>query len=206
MSSAWDDDVAMSSTYLTRRKINFSVFYGCNEMQSSKIEDLLGSAGDAISHPMLAPGILAELDRDRLVRRVKSILPSYLASTESLCCTSRDPESIMNRDGESTDELLYIYQNTSELMTGIRQAKRQIADMDRHISELDIEKKTYRKRIGPRKRTNTNFGRYFEPSGIETRFHERLLDIGAEYDDKLDECQMVLKGLNYTTQMVRQVH
>ncbi|OTB10408.1 hypothetical protein K445DRAFT_380161 [Daldinia sp. EC12] len=35
----------------------------------------------------------------------------------------------------------------------------------------------------------------------DTLIRERLSEIESEYDEKLDECHMVLSGLNFTTQM-----
>ncbi|KAI0844637.1 hypothetical protein F5Y00DRAFT_266365 [Daldinia vernicosa] len=206
-SSAWPDDIALSSTYLSHRKLSLSVFYGCNDEQSSNIERRLAEAGDAIYHPMLTPGILIELDRKRLVEEVESVLDPFVSSTEALCCTSRDPESILNREGESTDELLNLYNGTSELAKGIRKVKRQISDMCKHTHELEaifaitrIKWKS-RRRSGLGKKDRVQLDASLMSSNIETRIRERLTEIKSEYDEKLDECQMVLNGLNFTTQM-----
>ncbi|KAI2769286.1 hypothetical protein F4815DRAFT_489732 [Daldinia loculata] len=207
MSSAWPDDIALSSTYLSHKKLNLSVFYGCNDEQSSDIERRLGEAGDAIYHPMLTPGILIELDRNRLVEQVESVLDPFVASIEALCCTSRDLESILNKDGESTDELLSLYSDTSELAKGIRKVKRQISDMCKHTHELEAifaitrRKWKSRRKPGLGKKDRVQLDGSLMSSNIETRIRERLLEIKSEYDEKLDECQMVLDGLNFTTQM-----
>ncbi|KAI1656465.1 hypothetical protein F4813DRAFT_135484 [Daldinia decipiens] len=206
-SSAWPDDIALSSTYLSHRKLSLSVFYGCNDKQSSNIERRLAEAGDAVYHPMLTPGILIELDRKRLVEEVESVLDPFVLSTEALCCTSRDLESILNRDGENTDELLNLYTNTSELAKGIRKVKRQISDMCKHTHELEAifvtprRKWKSRRKSGPGNKDRVQYDASSMSSNIETRVRERLSEIKSEYDEKLDECQMVLNGLNFTTQM-----
>ncbi|KAK6956710.1 hypothetical protein Daesc_001989 [Daldinia eschscholtzii] len=207
-SSAWPDDIALSSTYLSYRKLNLSVFYGCNEEQSRDIERRLSGAGDAICHPMLPPGILIELDRTRLVERVESAIDPFVSSIEALCCTSRDPESILNRDGENTDELLCLYNDTNELVKGIRKVKRQISDMCKHTHELEttlaVTKRTRKLhgRPGLGKKDRVQRTVPFITLNTDTLIRERLSEIEAEYDEKLDECHMVLNGLNFTTQMV----
>ncbi|KAI1473112.1 uncharacterized protein F4812DRAFT_411644 [Daldinia caldariorum] len=209
-SSEWSDDVALSSTYLSHRKLNLSVFYGCNDEQSFDIERRLSNAGDAIYHPVLTPGILIELDRKRLVERVDSVLDpfvSFMSSAEALCCTTRDPESILNRDGETTDDLLCLYNSASELTKGIRKIKRQISDMCKHIDELETtytdikRKRSLYRRSGLKKKDGVKLHPPFIASNINTRIRERLSEIEAEYDEKLDECHMVLDGLNFATQM-----
>ncbi|KAI8958129.1 hypothetical protein F5Y11DRAFT_53897 [Daldinia sp. FL1419] len=207
MSSEWPDDIALSSTYLCLKRLSLSVFYGCNKDQSLAIQTRLEEAGDAIYHPMLTPGILVELDRHRVTERVDSILDPFVSSTEALCCPSRDPESILNEDGENIDELFYLYSNTSELAKGIRQVQRQISDMYKHTYELEVlfkvkrRKKKFRKKTGLEKQNRVQGDIYSLLPNMETRIRERLLEIEAEYNAKLDDCQMVLSGLNFSIQL-----
>ncbi|KAI0376473.1 hypothetical protein F5Y04DRAFT_285913 [Hypomontagnella monticulosa] len=207
MSSIWPDDIAMSSTFISRRRLSLSVFYGCNGDQLSKIEKCLNKAGDAVYHPMLASGMFAELERDRLVGKVNRVLDPYVLSTESLSCTTRDPQSILNRDGENPDELSYLYHCTAELIKGIQRLQQQNSDMVKHTYELEMthiaawRKSKSRKRLGLRNKPNATLGINLEYSNIGIKFRERLSELKAEYDEKLEECEMALKDLKFTTRM-----
>ncbi|KAI1410399.1 hypothetical protein F5Y13DRAFT_202170 [Hypoxylon sp. FL1857] len=201
MSAAFPDDIAMSSTYLTNKRLNLSVFYGCNEDQLSGIEKRLRMAGDAIYHPMLPAGILVELDRIRLVEQVRSAFTTFIQRTEDLCFTSCDPEKIMDKDGESIGQLSYLYNDARELAKGIRKVKRQISDMCSHIRELHRQKRGLRKRLRCKRRTSTNFDAYLIAASVGVQINERLQEIAAEYDESLDECDMVTDGLAFSTQL-----
>ncbi|KAI1371086.1 hypothetical protein F4677DRAFT_436735 [Hypoxylon crocopeplum] len=205
MSSAWDDDIAMSSTYVRRKRLNLAVFYGCNEEQSSDIESRLAKAGSAICHPLLTPGILVELDRSRLSERVESTFDNFVLCKEALCCTSRDPTTIMNQDGESTDEISRLFDLSREYVKGIRAMKQQIDRMLQYTTE--IENMTVNSLIKRRRacvnRNKPNMARMRTPdySNIDLQIRERLLEIGEEYDQKLDQCHMVLDGLSFAAHM-----
>ncbi|KAI0836400.1 hypothetical protein F5Y06DRAFT_298763 [Hypoxylon sp. FL0890] len=201
MSSSWPEDIAMSSTHLSHKRLNLSVFYGCGESQASKIMKRLEMARNAIYHPMLPAGILVELDRDRMVEQVSSAFDSFIQKTEDLCFTSCDPERIMDKDGESTGQLSYLYNDTRELVKGIRKVKSQISDMCSHIRELHKRKRGSHKRLRPRRRADTDFDAYSNTSSVATRIYERLQEIEAEYDEKLDQCHMVTDGLAFSTQL-----
>ncbi|KAL7622554.1 hypothetical protein AAE478_008061 [Parahypoxylon ruwenzoriense] len=123
----------MSSIYLRRRRLNLSVFYGCNDAQSSDIENRLTKAGCALYHLMLTPGVLVELDRNRLADvRSKRRTPT--------------------------------------------------------ISGLQIPSKP-------------QLHAFPDSSNIEMKIRERLVEVKPEYSQKLDQCQMVLESLTFTTQM-----
>ncbi|OTA95592.1 hypothetical protein M434DRAFT_28715 [Hypoxylon sp. CO27-5] len=202
MSSTWPEDaVALSSTYLIHKKLNLSVFYGCNERQASNIKKRLATAGPAIYHPMLPAGILVELDRDRLVARVEDAFDSFINKTEDLCFTSCDPQRIMDKDGERTGELSYLYNDAKELVKGIRKVKHQISDMSNHIRELHKRKRGPHRRLRSERRTSAKVDMYSKPSSVGAQICERLQEIEAEYDEKIDQCHMVTNGLAFSTQL-----
>ncbi|KAI1099429.1 hypothetical protein F4804DRAFT_321933 [Jackrogersella minutella] len=177
MSSAWpDNDIAVSSTYLTHRNLNFLVFYGCSEEQSSDIERRLAEAGNAIYHPILASCILVELDRARLGQMVKSAVSQYVEEMETIKHISCNPKTRTDHDSRGIEELSDLFNKAGELAKGIRKVKRQISDICKHIHEPP-----------------------FSTAGALLR--ERLIEIDEEYNEKLDECLMIPDGLKFIAQM-----
>ncbi|KAI1387838.1 uncharacterized protein F4822DRAFT_293811 [Hypoxylon trugodes] len=206
-SAEGSNHIGLSSTYLRDRRISLSVFYGCDDEQSSNIEERLTKAGHAIYHPVLTAGILMELDRDRIMRRVQQVNRRSVEGLEALSNTSRDPETILNRDGESTDDLLDLYDAAEGLVKEIKIVKRQLSYMGQHIRELEYAFVPTRKK-GKRHRglvfEKENIARqyaYRNSLNVEMQIRERLVEIGGEYDKGIDDCVMVLNGLKFTTQM-----
>ncbi|KAI1777249.1 hypothetical protein F4818DRAFT_342092 [Hypoxylon cercidicola] len=188
--STWrHDDIALSSTYLSHERMNFSVFYGCNEKQSKCIVEGVEKAGSATCHPMLPPGLLVELDRKRLVKKIESVITNFVLTTETMSCASRDLETTRARNfmrRNSDAELpLTLYNEDRELANGIRIVMQQISSMTQHMYELESLRFS--------RRSETYILEY---SNIEMQIRERLHEIGTEYEQKLDQ----LDGLCFTTQ------
>ncbi|KAI2463873.1 hypothetical protein F4781DRAFT_426010 [Annulohypoxylon bovei var. microspora] len=201
MSSDWLQDMAVSSTYLVQKMLSFSVFYGCSEEQSSKIEKRLFDAGKSVYHPMLALGILVELDRDRLVAQVESVTDSFVSFMEDLSHTTYDPRAVVSL-GEGHDRLSNMYNDSMQLVKGIKKVKRQILDMCKHTCKVN---KAFDRFINKRKpcwecldtTADPKFKTYLISSDTGARICKRLLEIDAEYDEKLDQCHMIPKGLTF---------
>lgn len=134
--------MAMSSTYFRHKKLALPIFYGCNEDQSYNIQRYLSKADSLVHHhPMLAPGIMVELDRFRLVEQLESVKDSFVSITEIFGSAPRDLGSVLiqsftNQEND-TEQLPYLYNKNRELAKGIRIVKRQIRDMIRHTYELE---------------------------------------------------------------------
>ncbi|KAI5853641.1 hypothetical protein GGS23DRAFT_620332 [Durotheca rogersii] len=199
MSSTWPNDIAMSSTYIVHKKLSMSVFYGCTDKQSEGIRDMLANAGPFACHPMLAAGILAELDFRRLSEQADTNTDDFVSSKEGLGGAPRDPGTLLNRDGEEYQQLMDLYDSGRTLIRGIRVVKQQISKMIQHTHELE---KVHAK-IKAKKITSTKLAPRFDVhSNMELQIRERLLEMLAEYDQKMDQCDQTLDMLNFSTQVV----
>ncbi|KAI0888133.1 uncharacterized protein GGS22DRAFT_93496 [Annulohypoxylon maeteangense] len=206
MSPDWANDIAVSSTYLVHRRLNLSVFYGCSQDQSFEIESRIARARGSVYHPILAPGILVELDRSRLVGEVELVTDSLVLTMQKLSRTTRDPKAIMDL-GKSHEELSDLYNDSMQLVKGIGKVKRYISDIYNHTRDLNEAFDNTRRKKKPRRKLSFDDKAYsrFEvyPTLPNTGGHicERLLEIDAEYDEKLDQCHSIPKNLIFETQM-----
>ncbi|KAI1208243.1 uncharacterized protein F4807DRAFT_157214 [Annulohypoxylon truncatum] len=201
MCSQWPDDIAMSSTYLIDRRLNLSVYYGCSEQQSLDLMDRLSRAGNAILHPMIASGILAELDRKRLFECVELATDAFVSSTEMLCCPSISPETVIDQEGQNMTQLSDLYNNSRELAKNIRKVECQISDMRTHICDFDARESQGHRSLKSKKPTREKFDAYLNASSPGTQIHARLLEIENEYEDKLNTCSMIPDSLAFTAQI-----
>ncbi|KAI1769317.1 hypothetical protein GGR53DRAFT_153758 [Hypoxylon sp. FL1150] len=208
--STWrGDDIALSSTYLPDEELNLCVYYGCNETQSKTITSDLKKADSAIYHPMLPSGLLIELDRKRLLKKIETVTSEFTQATETMSSTSQDLESNSTQTSISRssdlERSLNLYTEDRELATGIGIVKQQISSMIYHIVELEhtrfTERITRARGEFVPENESLDVDIYTQVhSNNEVRFRERLWEIGREYEQKLDQCHMVLDGLSFITQ------
>ncbi|KAK4159325.1 hypothetical protein QBC43DRAFT_222337 [Cladorrhinum sp. PSN259] len=81
--------VSISSTYHTKSKLSLAVIYNCNRKQKEKIERILRGSPEASTHPLLLPGVFAELQRDRLQKLVDNNFQASFDLQNSLKLISR---------------------------------------------------------------------------------------------------------------------
>ncbi|KAI2628515.1 hypothetical protein GGR54DRAFT_347119 [Hypoxylon sp. NC1633] len=197
----------MSSTHFCHKRLSLCIFYGCSHEQSLDIERRLDKAGPSICHPMLAPGILVEIDRGRLVGRIEFVTDDFVDATETLSCLSSTSEPALIQEAGGRDNitglLFGLYNQDRELASGIPIVMNQISGMIQHLVELESmpappqRKKKFRKKLraGDRREVNTAY-----EENMDLKFRERLQEIRTEYNQKLDQCHMVLESLSFTTQ------
>ncbi|KAI0856034.1 hypothetical protein F4860DRAFT_494480 [Xylaria cubensis] len=73
-SHAWPMDLALTITCFPRCNLKFAVIFGCDLSVEEEILNRLLLAQNDASHPMLLPGILAEIERKRHVQIVDDIV------------------------------------------------------------------------------------------------------------------------------------
>lgn len=207
--STWrDDDISLSSTYLPNEELNLCVFYGCNETQSTSIINNLEKADSAIYHSLLPAGLLVELDRGRLLKKIEKVTTDFTEATETMSSTSRDLESTSTQTSinQSSDleRSLDLYTEDRQLAKGIGIVEHQISSMIYHTVELEqmhfAQRRRARRKSGSKNQNHSIEMYILDHSNNDVRFRERLLEIRREYEQKLDQCRMVLDGLSFTTQ------
>lgn len=73
-SNAWDMDLALTTTYFPHCGLTFAILFGCPLSVEEEIIRRLSFATVEAAHPLLLPGIFAELERTRHVHVVEAMI------------------------------------------------------------------------------------------------------------------------------------
>ncbi|KAK4110316.1 hypothetical protein N656DRAFT_770350 [Canariomyces notabilis] len=73
-SNEWENDMALAVTHFPSQKLTFAMLFGASEEQERSVLTRLRKAGADTAHPMLLPGILAELERIRQMDAVDEMI------------------------------------------------------------------------------------------------------------------------------------
>ncbi|KAK3346876.1 hypothetical protein B0T25DRAFT_462354 [Lasiosphaeria hispida] len=194
MSAALPDDLALSTTYIPHMRKVYCVIFGCNSAQMQAVEKRIRAAGDGTDHPLLVTGILAEIERERLINMAEDLVDQFTLGSDVLETKSWDPNS------PKLQHYLAICFQSGGLADQIRAVKRQIVKLIAEVETLEREwtgnhdSTNYCQRSG-------NFILEQQPL-LDTgqRIKQRLQDIMNEYDDKIDECKMMAHNLSLAMQ------
>lgn len=160
------------------------------------IEQRLEKAGEQLQHPLLTSGIFAELERKRLVEAVENILDNFVLQSDHLETTQWDPDTGM--DAQETHNYLSLCLKSRHLVGHIGAVKRQLSKL---IAEIDEVVEDF-KSLGPADRREGDLERQQTVAGVGRKMKKRLEDIIREYDDKIDECNMVICNTSLAMQTV----
>ncbi|KXH53890.1 hypothetical protein CSAL01_10275 [Colletotrichum salicis] len=196
MSASLPDDLAMSTTYIPSTGSTFAVVYGCNDDQMESIEAKVRRAGKQAFHPLLVPGIFAELERTRLVNAVEDLLDPFTLQTEKLEGQPWSPDA--DTEGAKAQQHLTLCVKSQSLMDQIRMVKRQLSKFSK---EIDVVK-TELEPLDGAEYIYSNELRAAEVAKVGIKMKRRVDDIMIEYDDKIDECNMMICNTSLAMQTV----
>ncbi|KAI3528435.1 hypothetical protein CSPX01_16231 [Colletotrichum filicis] len=196
MSSSLPDDLAMSATYIPSTGTTFAVVYGCNDDQMRIIESKVRRAGKQAFHPLMMPGIFEELERARLVERVEDLLDDFTLRSEKLETHPWSPDA--DTDGSKAQQHLSLCVKSQSLMDQIRMAKRQLTKFSKEIDIITTELES----LSGVEYIHKSEPRATEMAKLGTKMKNRVDDIMIEYDDKIDECQMMICNTSLAMQTV----
>jgi hypothetical protein len=209
----WKNDLALTVTYFPHSRLTFGILFGCTLDIERQVLNRLVSAGSGSFHPLVLPGIFAELERVRMTDVVEATideieasiydLDSGIASKEVARENTEDHKNGGTRHGRRT-----VWLNTTYLRSRLQIWKTQLEKMVEAVDEL----------------TNIDFGfpgltlDATSRDGIEMKhpktnhsqinrtsimIKDRLQVIIEEYDEKIEECSMRVDGMTIATQWVR---
>ncbi|KAI2609183.1 hypothetical protein GGR54DRAFT_618761 [Hypoxylon sp. NC1633] len=195
MSKYLPRDLALSVTYVPSIESTFAVVYGCNEDQMQDFEKRIREAGDKTKYPLLLIEIFAELERERLVTMADDLVDSFTLRSEHLESGSWNPSTDMSND--KAKEYLSLCVQSRSLVDHMRAVKRQtsklLTEIDEFGSYCALHKNEEHHKEGKRVRR-------FKKAGFHMK--KRLQDIMNEYDDKMDECNMIVGNTTLAMQTV----
>ncbi len=202
MSSLWPDDLALSVTFLPESRSTLAVVFGCNESQRRQFEGRLAIAPPkTLTHPLLIPGIFTELERKRLSERMEDTLDSFTLRTSPTSDSPNENSVALNMSEEQMGEYLQLCYQSQSLAKEFKSVKRQLAKMVQFCDEFDaVMCKSFR--CAEESHTALNHEERENIMDTNEMIKRRTLEIMDEYDDKIDECDMVLENMSITMQTV----
>ncbi|KAL9112039.1 MAG: hypothetical protein Q9227_003659 [Pyrenula ochraceoflavens] len=144
----------------------------------------------AYNHPILLCGLIAELERTRLVDRVDSLLDGFALKASS------DRKLNLDMDESEMATFLETCYRSRELINQIKSEKRQLSAMAR---------KTYKFKLYSNSTNEVTTFSAILKSQRDLRWpgceiYARLCEINNEYEDKLNDCSMVIENMSLTMQ------
>lgn len=186
----------MSITYFPIKKSLYVLIYGCDPDTKQRILARLKNSEDSTCHPLLFPGIFAELERKRQLDLVKHGLEVLHTTIMGLGRYHKEWKEDPIEDSQM-DDAIDPWLEIHHLKNSLEAWKRQLMKIAAHADELSEtwfkidssdsegikEEKLMVRRTGD-------------------RIQERILEIIDDYDDKIRECIMIMEGMTLATQMV----
>jgi len=181
----------------------FGILFGCTAAIEKKVLNRLASAKEHAFHPLLLPGIFAELERERMVKVVESTIDEIEGAIFELDAgggakntqrdTSRSGDSGGTRYARRT-----VWLNTTFLRNRLQMWKTQLLKMIEHVDELSNYKSPFYLKA-------YDEGLEGPPSMHRTGclIKDRLRAIVEEFDEMIDDCSMRVDGMTIATQWVR---
>ncbi|KAI1773637.1 hypothetical protein F4818DRAFT_421211 [Hypoxylon cercidicola] len=195
MSACLPSDLALSITYVPSTESTFAIVYGCTEQQRKEIEKRVRAAGDRTKYPLLLLGVLAELERERLVAKADQLLDGFTLRSEHLENRLWNPSKDMNN--EKTQEYLALCLQSRSLVDHIKAVRRQIVKLLVEIDEFGHHVASHKSEVHPSEKGKS---RRFRKAG--SLMKKRLQDIINDYDGKMDECDMIMGNTTLAMQTV----
>ncbi|CAN9309015.1 unnamed protein product [Alternaria alternata] len=183
-SREWPSDMALSATSYPEKGLTYAILYGCTSDIERSLLRSLNSTGDAASHPLLMPGIFAELELLRYTRQVSSKIVDVESKIFALDFESVGTEGLSREELEKRHEekrntwLDMTYLRNSLITTNVQNEK-----MSKHAVDVGKE--------------------FYDPVGHRTdsrRFSESEIKLAArsETSDTLVVDQICSSPIEYT--------
>jgi hypothetical protein len=221
-SSDWPGSWAITATWFPDEEFTYALFYGCEQDTAENIFKRISGGKDARAHPLLLPGILAELERRRQIALVMEWLAKLNQKVNSLGKRATAYETIFPAKG--ADGAIDPWVKVHYLKNGLENWRDQVEKMITHVDELDRDYFAARTPASdvadePRSPVATastmsdDSGERMVVSPDEAekrkavmrrtgaRIKDRLKEIIAEYDEHIRECVLIMQGMTLATQL-----
>lgn len=214
--------MALTATHFPHRGITFAIIFGCPLSIEAEVIQRLSRANRGSSHPLVLPGIFAEMERsrhvavvDRMIDQLESRIYELDLEANGSSAWGAEAREQIHRDKRED------FLDTSYLKNGLISWRNQLHKMAKHSNNFDLRKiqehdlaatfprPSEHSHVLPTKHiSSSDYG----DTGLTKEDHElhrtnrkiqdRLEQIIEEYDDKIRECTMRLDGMAMATQWV----
>jgi hypothetical protein len=143
-SNAWESDLALTVTHYPDNGLTFAILFGCPFVIEEEIITRLSRIKKEAAHPLLMPGIFAELEAVRHRRLVEEMGNEVEAKVFELDFQANDLYGPQGAQAERRGrEKRTAYLNLAYLRNGLVSWNRQLAEMVRHAHQLSDDECRY---------------------------------------------------------------
>lgn len=211
--NTWKNDLALTVTYFPRSRLVFGILFGCTATMERQVLNRIAGTEEHVFHPLLLPGIFAELERTRMVDIVEATIDEIEGAIFELDTgigTSNNKASSESSEDVHVGGARYVrrtvWLNTTFLRNRLQIWKMQLTKMVAHVDEL----------------SETDFGSYSELFNVRSAGDElkraqlrvadaslrqtgmmikdRLRALIEEFEEKIEDCSMRVDGMTIATQ------
>ena len=207
-------DLAYTATFFPHCGLTFGILFGCPFSIEQQIVNRLSYATTDVAHPLLIPGIFAELERTRQVHIIESAIDEV--ETRILTVDSspeeRDAMSTSMKEADNRAKRAQWLDTTylrNQLLNWNTQLKKLAIHTDelsekvfrRH--ELDDPRSCDQEEVNKTKHGGFSGASKEHLQRVGVKIRDRVQEIIDEYDAKIRDCTMRVDGMAMATQWVR---
>ncbi|KAI1179870.1 hypothetical protein F4777DRAFT_402603 [Nemania sp. FL0916] len=215
-SNAWPTDLALATTYFPRCNLKFAVVFGCDLLVEKEILNRLILGWNDVSHPLILPGIIAEIERKRHIKIVDDIVDEVEAKIFQLEVKPDADDSLTTFQVEKLhSEKRSAWLNITYIRNCLVSWRKQLEKIALQVSELD---RSLPAGCGWSSNSTTLISKdvplFMGTEGIVAchgqsgdpscttgyKIKSRIQAIIEEYDDKIRDCSMRIDGMAMATQ------
>ncbi|KPM35896.1 hypothetical protein AK830_g10665 [Neonectria ditissima] len=190
----------MALTHNPQTGTTFAIVFGCNPVQKRQIERRVANATQAaLTHPLLLPGILAELERKRLGELLEVTLDRFTLRASGTSRLANTHAGTLHMSEEQMREYLELCYESQNLAKEFKRVKRQLANMVQSCEDMRAFMSGRRAKRGDAMLSKPELAAL---QNIGVKIKVRTLEIIDDYDNRIDECGMVLDNTSITMQTV----
>lgn len=219
-------DLALTATYFPHCGLTFGILFGCPLSIEQDILRRLSFATVEAAHPLLLPGIFAELERNRHVPLVEATIDDLETRIFQLDFHSSDMERVPDSEAKKQNQAKRsAWLDTTYLRNGLVSWSTQLAKLGQHANELKETvfcftvlaedpfnggyiQKGEMPELQHDQQCNSFRVQQEDPEvkkrlrQVGDKIHGRIQAIIDEYDDKIRDCTMRVEGMAMATQWV----
>jgi hypothetical protein len=215
--NVWELDLALSVTYFPHCRLTYGILYGAPPSIEQEVLDRLSLTDkSAWCHPLLLPGIFAELERGRHLKVVENNIDNLEGEIFQMDFQPSLKEKIRNKDASARNaQKKKAWLDTTYLRNGLVSWKTQLTKMAEHCDGLPPVLLTDQafKLPGEAAVTEPSETAVAEKASqqaveleqmrkITNLIKDRTLAIVDEYEDKIRETTVRVDGMAMATQWV----
>ncbi|KUI68530.1 hypothetical protein VM1G_04680 [Cytospora mali] len=225
--NTWPNDLALTATHFTQSRLTFGILFGCTEAIEREVVNRISKAKEQSFHPLILPGIFAELERERMVEVVESSIDQIEeAIFEMNTGSSSGMESVKPSDDSSYPggpraARKAVWLNTTFLRNRLQIWKTQMSKMVEHVEEISAmiqsdanndgsnandeeddvnEDGSEPSKVNPFKEETINSKRSNDLFRIGNLIKDRLRALIEEFEEMMEDCTMRVDGMAMATQ------